>query len=134
MESSWRGGRRNPPEPPPRQQCRVEQRHSAPSAGSCEEATEPGEASSPLVAEAAARQVSQPVSASQPSISSSFQLPSPRQPRFPHWACPALLSLSCLQSPPRQEGTSPSATPSTSHPPQRLLPPTPRERPLQCFP
>lgn len=123
------------PPPPPRQQCRVEQRRSAPSAGSCEEATEPGEASSPLVAAAAARRVSQPVSVSQPCIFSSFQSPSGlRQPHFPLRACPALLSLSCLQSPPWQEGTSPSATPSTPHPPQRLLLPTRRKRPLQCFP
>ena len=124
-----------PPQPQPRQQCPAEQRRSAPSAGSCEEATEPREASSPLVAAAAARRVSQPVSVSQPCISSSFQSPSgPRQPRFPLRACPPLLSLSCLQSPPWQEGTSPSATPSTPHPPQRLLSPTRRERPLQCFP
>ncbi|CAI9181003.1 unnamed protein product [Rangifer tarandus platyrhynchus] len=49
------------PEPRPRQQCPAEQKRSAPSAGSCEEATEPGEANSPLlpaVASVAGRDIS----------------------------------------------------------------------------
>lgn len=83
------------PPPPPRQQCRVEQRRSAPSAGSCEEATEPGEAGSPLVAAAAARGGSPSLYLSASlAFSAAFQSPSgPRQPHFPLRACTPASSL-----------------------------------------
>lgn len=91
----------------------AEQRSRAPSAGSCEEAAESGESSSPLAAEAAwARRVPQPVSLIRPFTSSGFQSPSgTQQPRFPLGECPVLLSPSSLSSvAPWRERASPSTT------------------------